>query len=210
MLEFVSLFSGLEPRQIADLEAICQRRSIGKNTIVINEGDASDCLYILQSGRAHALRIDDSGRQFVVNRFGPNDYFGEMSFFDGDLRCATVMTRTPCRLWVLPRRAFLQLASRHPGILWNVNKSLLDKLRIATEQIDALVFKDVYSRLARFLTEHKDEEQMLTEKFTQQELADIVGSSRETINRIITELIADGHIIKKQNRLLIKDLPYHL
>ncbi len=210
MLKYVSLFSSLDGPQIADLEAICETRSIPKNTVVFNQGDESNCLYIVKSGKAHALRIDQTGRQFVVNRFGPLDYFGEMSFFDGDARCATVMTKAHCDLMILPRRAFLQLASRHPEILWKVNKVLLDKLRAATEQIDALVFMDVYSRLARFLTEHQDEDHMINEKFTQQELADIVGTSRETINRIFNELIAGGYISKKKNRIIINDLPYNL
>lgn len=210
MLKYVSLFSSLNDQQIADLEAICEKRSVSKNTIVINEGDESNCLYIVKSGKAHALRIDETGRQFVINRFGPFDYFGEMSFFDGDVRCATVMTKEPCDLMILPRQAFLQLASKRPEILWNVNKALLDKLRAATKQIDALVFMDVYNRLARFLSEHQNDDHVITEKFTQQELADIVGASRETINRIFNDLIVGGYISKEKGHIVVHDLPYHL
>ena len=210
VLKDVSLFCSLDDRQLVDLEAICQKRTIPKNTLVINEGDESDCLYIIKSGKAHALRIDETGRQFVVNRFGPLDYFGEMSFFDGAVRCATVITKERCRLMILPRKAFLQLASRHPEILWNVNKVLLEKLRTATEQIDALVFKDVYSRLARFLSEHQDGNRVINEKFTQQELADIVGASRETINRLFNDLTAGGYITKEKNRIIVHHLPYNL
>jgi CRP/FNR family cyclic AMP-dependent transcriptional regulator len=209
VLKRVSLFSSLNDRQIAELEAICVTKTVPRNTIVINEGDQTDCLYILISGRAYAVRIDESGKQFVINRFGPNDYFGEMSFFDGNARCATVMTKDQCRLMTLPRRAFLKLAAKHPEILWNVNKALLDKLRIATQQIDALAFMDVYSRLARFLSEHQDENHLITEKFTQQELADSVGSSRETVNRIFNELIAGGYLSKEGRQIRInKKLPY--
>jgi CRP/FNR family cyclic AMP-dependent transcriptional regulator len=210
MLQYVSLFASLNAKQIADLEAICKTRSIAKNTVVISEGDESDCLYIVKSGKAYALRIDETGRQFVVNRFGPFDYFGEMSFFDGDVRCATVMTKASCELLILPRQALLHLASKHPEILWNVNKVLLNKLRAATEQIDALAFKDVYGRLARFLTEHAGTDHVVREKFTQQELADIVGASRETINRIFNDLIAGGYISKSAGRININELPYEL
>lgn len=210
MLKYVSLFASLDDQQIADLEAICKKRTIPKNTIVINEGDVSDCLYIVRSGKAYALRIDETGRQFVINRFGPFDYFGEMSFFDGEARCATVMTKDPCELMILPRKAFVQLAAKHPEILWRVNKAILDKLRAATEQIDALVFKDVYSRLARFLTEHQGDDHVVTEKFTQQELADIVGASRETINRIFNDLISWGYLSKEKGRIVIHNLPYQL
>lgn len=209
MLQYVSLFAGLNDQRIKELEAVCQEQSIRRNTIVFNEGEESDCLYIIKSGKAYALRIDETGRQFVVNRFGPFDCFGEMGFFDGNPRCATIMTKERCTFRVLPRHAFLDLTSKHPEILWNVNKVLLDKLRSATEQIDALVFMDVYSRLARFLMEHQGEDRVITEKFTQQDLADIVGASRETINRIFNDLISGGYIGKKGTRIWIeKELPY--
>ncbi len=210
MLERVSLFSSLDDSQLSELEAICKTRSIPRNSIVINEGDETDSLYIVKSGKAYAVRIDKNGRQFVINRFGQFDYFGEMSFFDGDVRCATVVTRKPCELIILPRSAFLRFAEKHPEILWNVTKALLAKLRTATEQIDALAFMDVYSRLARFLTEHQGPDNILTEKFTQQELADSVGSSRETVNRIFNELITGGYISKQDGRIAIrKKLPYN-
>ena len=209
MLESVSLFSSLDDSQLAELEAICNTRSIPRNSIVINEGDETDSLYIVKKGKAYAVKIDKTGRQFVINRFGRFDYFGEMSFFDGDVRCATVVTREPCELMILPRRAFLQFAANHHEILWNVTKALLAKLRAATEQIDALAFMDVYSRLARFLAEHKGPDNFVTEKFTQQELADSVGASRETVNRIFNELTTGGYIAKEGGRIIIlKKLPY--
>ena len=210
MLESVSLFSSLDDSQLAELEAICNTRSIPRNSIVINEGDETDSLYIVKKGKAYAVKIDKTGRQFVINRFGRFDYFGEMSFFDGDVRCATVVTREPCELMILPRRAFLQFAAKHHEILWNVTKALLAKLRAATEQIDALAFMDVYSRLARFLTEHEGPDNFVTEKFTQQELADSVGASRETVNRIFNELTTGGYIAKEGGRIIIrKKLPYN-
>jgi CRP/FNR family cyclic AMP-dependent transcriptional regulator len=146
MLERVSLFSNLTAQAIAELEAIGQERSVPKNSMVINEGDETDCLYIILKGKAHALRSDESGRQFIVNRFGPFDYFGEMSFFDRSARCATVMTKEKCALMILPRKAFLDFAARHPEIYWNVIKALLDKLRKATQQIEELAFLDFYGR----------------------------------------------------------------
>lgn len=211
MLEKVSLFANLSRQQIAELEAICKVRSVPRNTVVINEGDETDCLYIVKTGKAYAIRIDENGRQFVINRFGPYDYFGEMSFFDGDARCATVMTKEKSKLVILARHVFLRFAKQYPEILWNVNKALLNKLRVATGQIESLAFMDVYSRLTRFLIEHQDENGVLKEKFTQQELADIVGASRETINRIFNELTAGGYIARQDHRIVIKkELPYKI
>jgi CRP/FNR family transcriptional regulator, cyclic AMP receptor protein len=209
MLEKVSFFSNLSDQEIARLEAICQQRSVPKNTMVINEGDETDCLYIVITGKAHAFRSDESGRQLIVKRFGPFDYFGEMSFFDRHPRCATVITKEKCSLMILPRKAFSDFAGRHPEIYINVIRALLEKLRKATQQIEELAFLDVYGRLVRVLIENQNDEGIIEEKLTQQDLADMVGSSRETVNRIFNELVCGGYITKKKGLIKIeKKLPY--
>jgi CRP/FNR family cyclic AMP-dependent transcriptional regulator len=209
MLERVPLFSNLNPREIAKLEAIGQERSVPKNSLVINEGDDTESLYVLLKGKAHALRSDESGRQFIINRFSPYDYFGEMSFFDRNARCATVITKEKCLLMILPRNAFFDIAARHPEIYGNVIRALLEKLRKATQQIEELAFLDVYGRLSRFLVENQNADGVIEEKLTQQELADMVGSSRETVCRIFNELVAGGYLTKEKGRTKIqKKLPY--
>ncbi|BBO81436.1 Crp/Fnr family transcriptional regulator [Desulfosarcina ovata subsp. sediminis] len=210
MLERVALFSNLEPQQIARLESICLERTVPKNTLVINEGDETDCLYVLLAGKAQALRSDDSGRQFVVNRFAPDDYFGEMSLLDRRTRCATVITKTQCTLLILPRKAFFDFADAHPELYRNVIGTLLDKLRKATQQIEELAFLDVYGRLARLLTESQNADGIIEEKLTQQDLADMVGSSRETVCRIYNELVDGGFVVKDKGRMRIKKkLPFN-
>lgn len=209
MLEHVSLFSSLSQGQIGELETIAQKRTIPKNSIVINEGDDSDCLYIVLTGRAFAMRNDESGRQLIINRFGQYDYFGEMSFFDGEIRCATVMTKERCTLMTIQRSDFQGFAARHPQIYWNVINALLAKLRTATQQIEELAFLDVYGRLSRFLVESQDENGVIKEKLTQQELADMVGASRETVCRIFNDLADGGYITRqKKNITILKPLPY--
>ena len=209
MLERVPLFSNLNETDIADLEAICLERMVPKNTLLINEGDETDCLYVLTKGKAHALRSDETGRQFVVNRFGPFDYFGEMSLFDRNERCATVITKEKCTLMVLTRKAFFYFAAEHPEVYPNMIKTLLEKLRKATELIGELAFMDVYGRLSRFLIENQNVDGVIEEKLTQQDLADIVGSSRETVCRIYNELVSGGYITKEKGRMKItKKLPY--
>lgn len=209
MLEQVPLFADIDPQDIFELEGLCLERRVPKNTLVISEGDETDSLYVLVEGSAQALRSDDSGRQFVVNRFEPCDYFGEMSLFDRDARCATIVTKTQCTLMVLPRKAFFDFAAMHPGIYRNMIKTLLEKLRKATLQIEELAFLDVYGRLVRFLIENQDTDGVLREKLTQQDLADIVGASRETVNRIYNELAVGGYLTREKGHLkILKTLPY--
>jgi CRP/FNR family cyclic AMP-dependent transcriptional regulator len=210
MLELVSLFSNLQESEITKLEAIGQERTVPKNTMVISEGDDTDCLYIILKGKAHAMRSDESGRQLIINSFGPFDYFGEMSFFDRDVRCATVVSKVKCTLFVLPHKGFSDFAAHHPQIYENVIKALLAKLRKATRQIEELAFLDVYGRLARVLIENQNADGLIEDKMTQQELADRVGASRETVNRIFNELVGGGYLTKSSGRIkLLKKLPYH-
>ncbi len=158
---------------------------------------------------ASALRSDESGRQFVVNRFGPCDTFGEMSLFDRNARCATVITKTRCSFIVLPRKAFIDFAARHPDVYRNMIKTLLEKLRKATEQIGELAFLDVYGRLVRFLIENQNAYGLIDEKLTHQELAAIVGASRETVCRIVNRLVDGGYVSRERGRMRIrKKLPY--
>ena len=209
MIERVSLFSDLNRIEIKELESHCLERTVPRNSMVINEGDDTDCLFIVMKGRAKALRSDKSGRQFVVNRFGPYDYFGEMSLFDHEARCATVVTKEKCIFKILPRKAFFEFAATHPGIYRNMIKTLLERLRKATDQIGELAFLDVYGRLSRFLIENRNADGVIEEKLTHQELADIVGSSRETVCRIYNELVDGGYISKNKGRMKInKKLPY--
>jgi CRP/FNR family cyclic AMP-dependent transcriptional regulator len=209
MLERVSLFSNLDERDIINLEAVCLKRTVPKNTLLINVGDETDCLYVLLAGKAHALSSDETGRQFVVNRFGPFDHFGEMSLFDRNARCATVVTKEKCTLMILTRKAFFQFAAQHPEVYPNMIKALLEKLRKTTELIGELAFMDVYGRLSRFMVENQNADGIIEEKLTQQDLADIVGSSRETVNRIYNELVSGGYLTKEKGHMkIMKKLPY--
>lgn len=208
MLERVSLLSKLPPEQIVELESLAIRKTIPKNAVVFSEGDCTNCLYVILEGSAYAIRNDNSGRQLIVNRFGPNECFGEMGFLDGAPRCATVVTKVLCEVLIIPRTVFVQFSEKYPTILWSVVGALLEKLRKATQQLEALAFTDVYTRLTAFLNENRGEDGILDERFTQQELADIVGASRETVCRIFNELTEKGLLCKKGNRIVIqKELP---
>ena len=210
MLEQVSLFSGLNNKQISTLEKSAGRVTFAKNSVVFHKGDKSNCLYVILRGSAKAVRQDESGRQVILNRFGVYEYFGEMSFLDGSPRCATVLTRGPCEMLTIPRSVFLKLVSDNSGVYKNITKFLLHKLRSATQQIEDLAISTVYIRLARLLVEHQNPRGIITDNFTHQEMAEMVGATRETICRLINDLISDGYLSRKGSHLAImKKFPYH-
>lgn len=209
MLTNVTMFDGLTAKQIDGLECSANRATIQKNTVVFQEGDPSDRLYIVLKGSANAIRHDHSGRQVILNRFGPNDCFGEMGFLDGSPRCATVVTREVCDVLTISRNAFLEIAKQDATVYQNIAHLLLEKLRSATQLIEDLAITNVYNRLCRILREYRGPDGVLSEAFTQQELADMVGASRETVCRLINDLTTDGYLTREASQMVVKrDLPY--
>jgi CRP/FNR family cyclic AMP-dependent transcriptional regulator len=156
--------------------------------------------------------MDETGRKIILNIFNKGDYFGEMSFIDGAPRCAAVETIHKCRLLILPGEKFNTAILTHPTLCFNLMKELLQKLRNATNQIESLVFQDVYQRMARFLTDNSHEQgkdRVVEGHYTQQRLADLLGASREMIGRVYNELKNGNYIAVKKRQIIIKkELPY--
>ena len=209
LLRQIPLFSGLTDREIRQIESVSCEKSFLKDTVIISEGDETNSLYFILEGRANALSIDPNGRQIILNVFQPGDYFGEMSFIDAKPRSAAVITKEKSRLVIIKREAFLQIVSENPELMLNMMKGLVGKIRMATRQIEDLAFKDVYGRIARLLSELKNENNVITEKLTNTEIAFRVGASREMVSRIVSELKNGGYIEKNKGVLKLKrSLPY--
>ncbi len=211
MYNQIPFFSDLNQEEIRLLESVSRSKTFPKNTVVITEGDRTDTLYIVLEGKAQAIAMDSEGKQMILNTFGPNDYFGEMSFIDNEPRCATVMTREKTELVLMDGSAFRNILMKHPEIMMKIMKGLLVKIRTATKQIEDLAFKDSYGRIARVLAEMADEKDEIHEKFTQQEIAERLAVSRETVNRIMSQLFEEGYLIQRKNFIRIaKSLPLTL
>ncbi len=212
ILKNIPLFSCLNDEEISILSQIAVERTYLKNTIIITEGDASTSLYAVCSGKANAISISPDGRQIILNTFRSGDYFGEMSFIDAEPRCATVETRKLTRMLILSRDQFSHILLSNPETSFRLMKGLLGKLRKATSQIEDLVFSDVYGRVSRLLlhlAKPRNDMRMIEEKLTHQEIADMVGSSREMVSRILKELSVGEYIaIKKKVITIKKELPY--
>ena len=217
MLETVSLFNGLPGNALDALARMAVKKEVPAGAIVISEGESTDSLYILVKGRAQAVCNDQNGKQIILNVFEPADFFGEMSFFDSQKRSATVMTVKPSELLVIPRRAFREFMTGNPDIAFNMIGDLVCKLRTATRQIEDLAFMDVYGRVVRFLTEAGNENGVIAERLTHQEIGNRVGASRETVSRIMAALLKEGYIEKKklpgfsrQVLVIRKNIPYQV
>jgi len=205
------LFSRLKEAEIRTLLDIGLDRIFPARKILISEGDATTDLYVVIEGKARAVGIDIDGRLIVHNVFGPGGYFGEMSFIDGEPRCATVETLQKTRLLKIPRDRFRKILPANPDITFNLMKGLTEKLRNATRRIEELVFMDAYSRVSNLLLRLAppgEGPRTVPDLLTQQDIAERIGTSREMVSRVLTSLVSSGYITRQNKRITIqKDLP---
>jgi len=206
MPEETPLFSRLDDATIRFFEKAAVRKRYPKDTILFNKGDESDSLYIVCSGKAHVIARDEQGREIVLSAIGPGEYFGEMAALDGGPRSATIVTKEPAEILIINKDQFRDSLSSNPDLMFNLVRVLLERLRKADEKIESLAFMNVYGRVTGFLmqaAEPQGEKWVIRDALTHQEIADMVGSSRETVSRTIKELRDAGHISIEKKQITI-------
>jgi CRP/FNR family cyclic AMP-dependent transcriptional regulator len=192
----------------AELKAISQRavtRAFPKNTVVVSEGDQTDSLYIVVSGRTKIYVSDDKGKEIVLNHAGPGEYFGEL-VLDGGPRSASVMTLEPTRFLVVPKADFTEFVAKSPEFSLHLIRKLIRRVRALTDNVKSLALMDVYGRVARMLLEmakERDGALVIEDRPTQQDMASRVGASREMVNRILKDLSEGGYITVARDRITI-------
>ena len=203
-------FLGLTEEDIAALSRRAVTRTFPKNTIILNEGDQTDSLYIIVSGRVKVFLANEEGKEIVLDTQGPGEYFGEMVLDEGP-RSASVMTLEPCRFQLIPKDDVKALLQSHPEFAMHLVRKLIWRGRVLTEHVKSLALKNVYERFSKLLNElsvPENGKRVLQEKLSQQEMANRIGASREMINRIIKDLTTGGYITVDGPRIVIhKPLP---
>ena len=203
-------FLGLSEQDIAALSRRAVTRAFPKNTIILNEGDQTDSLYIILSGRVKVFLANEEGKEIVLDTQGPGEYFGEMVLDEGP-RSASVMTLEPCRFQLIPKDDVKALLQSHPDFAMHLVRKLIYRGRVLTEHVKSLALQNVYGRFAKLLNEMavpQDGKRVLQEKLSQQEMANRIVASREMINRIVKDLTTGGYISVDGQRIVIhKPLP---
>lgn len=185
-------------------------RAFPAQAILINEGDATDSLYVVLSGRVKVYASSEDGRELVLSEYGPGSYFGELSL-DGERRSASIKAIEACTCRVVQGAELRRFLEAHPDFAMHLNRKLIRMVRRLTEQLSSIALQDVYGRVVRVLTELSDpvgEERVLRHKLTQQDIADRIGCSREMVNRVMKELTAGGYVAQRDGRLaILRKLP---
>jgi CRP/FNR family cyclic AMP-dependent transcriptional regulator len=205
-------FAHLDEQALRGLAPGGAVRSFARNVVVVSEGDPTDSLYVVLSGRVKVFVADENGKEVVVNTIGTGEFFGEL-VLDGQTRAASVMTLEPSRFFVIPQPDAEALLTGNPVFARHLVRKLIGRVRSLTEQVRSLALKDVYTRLVRFLEEHAMEEdgrRVVRERLTQAEIAARIGGSREMVSRIMSDLSSGGYISVETKRIaLLRKLPAH-
>jgi len=206
----VSIFQGLSPDTIDDLVGRFQIRTRPAGAILVAEDEAGDAMYIIADGQAKVALFGENGREITLSVLRPGDFFGEMSLFDGRPRSANVVAMTATTLLCLPREAFLVHVKARPQTALKLLAEMSGRLRKADDIIANLALHDVEARLVRTLVrlanedgERRDDGLLLRRRPTQQDLANMVGSCRETVSRTFAMLVRRGMMEPRGRGLLL-------
>ncbi|HZM44379.1 MAG TPA: Crp/Fnr family transcriptional regulator [Burkholderiales bacterium] len=208
-LKSIPVFEGLREEDVRALTDKAVIRNAPKNAIVVNEGDLTDSLYVILSGKVKVYLGDETGKELILDIKGPGQYFGEMVLDEGP-RSASVMTMEPSQFAVISGADFKNCLLKHPEIALNVITNLIRLARGLNENVKSLAMLDVYGRVARMLLDLAVEQNghmVIPEKLTQREMANRVGASREMINRILRDLSTGGYIKVESGRITIQKTP---
>lgn len=203
------LFCDLQENELCILLSDGQKKNYSRNTVIISEGDQSHSFYMINSGKVKVFLDDDQGKEIVLSILGPGEYFGEMSLIDDEARSAGVMVLEDSLLTVISRLNFRNCLAKYPDIATRVMFGLVRRLRDANKKIGSLALMDVYGRVANALLQlasKRDGELIVEGKLTHQDIANMVGASREMVTRILRDLVAGGYIsIDKSKGIVLNE-----
>lgn len=194
-LRQIPLFSSLKDEEIEAIYKLSVTKKCSKDTIILLEDEEGDTLFVILSGKVKVTTFSESGKEVIFSILNEGDFFGDMSLLDGKPRSATVISIEESELRLIRRSDFNKLIESHPGIALKLLEELTSRLRKADERIESLALLDVTGRVAGILLQLADERGEKTEgsiliksRPTHQELANMVGTTRETVTRILKQL----------------------
>jgi len=208
VLKSVPLFSAFTEQQLATLLNYVQHRSFPRNVFVIQAGDETDSLYVILSGKVKVLIPDDQGREVILSVMGPQDFFGEMGILDDQPRSASVLTLEPCEMLRLSKAGFINCLKENAEVAMLVIRNLVKRLREADRKIESLALIDVSGRVVRLLVDMAQEvdgKLVVPRTPPKQEIARMIGASREMVSRVIKELQEKGLIRAERRSMVIVD-----
>jgi CRP/FNR family cyclic AMP-dependent transcriptional regulator len=206
LIRRVPLFSLLTNDQAQSIADSVVKRRYRRGEIIVEHERKSNALFILLTGRARVLTSDSRGREVILAVLQPGDYVGEMSLIDNEPHSATVRAEVQTDMLVLGRAEFARCLPENSSLSYAILRGLVQRLRNADRQIESLALLDVYGRVARSLldmAEQTGDILLIRNKVSRQDMAKIVGASREMVSRVMKDLEQRGVIQTQENGSVI-------
>ncbi len=208
VLKSVPLFASVPDEQLRMLVPAVARRSVPRASTIMAAGDQIDSLYIVISGRLKVMMSDSEGKEVILSLIGPGEFFGEMGLIDEGPRSASVVTIEPCELLSISKRDFKKCLSENVEMSMAVMRGLVHRLREADRKIGSLALLDVYGRVARLLLDMSEDvngQKVVTKRLPKQDIAKMIGASREMVSRVMKDLQMGGYIEVRGSTIVLRD-----
>ena len=212
MLRKLPIFASLSDQELDLLADRLRRRAFAKGMIIFHKDSPGQTLYVIESGKVRIFILSQSGQEISVRIHGCGDVFGELSMLDGLPRSAGAVAIEHTEVFTLHRDDYLALLERSPRIALGIITTLSGRVRYATRYAESLAFLDVFGRLADRLLEladcygvNRDEGTEINLRLTQTELASLVGTTRESVNKVLGTFRDQGLIRLHGQRITILD-----
>lgn len=213
VLRQAPLFKGLDEEASNALESSMTEVSLRRGEILFEEGDGGDRLYVVMSGKIKLGRTSADGRENLLAILGPGQMFGELSFFDPGPRSATATAVTDAKLLSLGHSSLSPVLAEHPNVAYAMLNQLAGRLRRTNEVVGDMVFSDVPGRVSKALLDladrfgrEGDDGIHVNHDLTQEELAQLVGASRETVNKALADFASRGWLRLEPRSVTITDI----
>ena len=207
MFSKIPLFHGLEQADIDQISSHAKIKTYKKHQSIIAKGDTTDSLYLVIEGRLKVFLSDDEGKEVILAFLDKDNYFGELALLDQEPRSASVSTVKETKLAQISYQDFHKVIKENHQIALNLLATLARRNRLLAGNVGNLALLDVYGRVAKTLISQakKNEKtgKLITGKLTHQEIANLTGSSREMVSKIIKELKFGGYITVKEKHIII-------
>jgi len=208
-LSSVPLFIDLDDVELENVEEHCTPRKYPKNSMVILEEEFGDIIFIILTGTVKITRVNDEGKEVILALLGAGEIFGEMAILDGEARSANALAQEDCELLAIQKSEFLNLLRRNFKISFSLMRELAKRLRKSDQQIEALSLSDAEHRIGVSVLNLAEDMgvirkgQVTIDKLPfQQDIANMSGTSRETVSRVL-KLFEDRHMITKVGHTVI-------
>ena len=214
-LRSVNIFSDLSESELSSIQEVCKTRKYPKNSMIILEEEMGDVVFIVMSGTVKITRVNDEGKEVILAMLGSGEVFGEMAILDGESRSANALSQENCEVVTINREDFLDLLKTNNKVSLNLMTEFAIRLRKSDQQIEALSLDDAEHRIGVSILNLAEEMGVIRQGAVtvenlpyQQDIANMAGTSRETVSRVMKIFEERGLITKTGHKLSIPDYAF--